>query len=150
MLPFWAPFWIFEAVFLALFRPFVNLYYDYRVMRADNTVPIFSAHGVIAKIKDWYDGVYNTFGSIRVTVNVESGRMDGDKDKKYYYKNVKKSRMERYGSDCLSGMFESYAADNAVGIMDLDEYADKMANQEELRKQNSYMQNDVYNAQMRA
>lgn len=150
VLPFWAPFWFFEAIFLTAFKPFVKLYYDYRVMRADNTVPIFFSHGVIAKAKDWYDGVYNTFGSIRVSVNVESGRMDGNKEKKYYYKNVKKSRMERYGSDCLSGMFEAYAADNTVGIMDLVEYADKMASQEELRKQNSYMQNDVYNAQTTA
>lgn len=150
VLPFWAPFWIFEAIFLTVFKPFVSLYYEYRVMRADNTVPIYATKGFLSKINNMYEYVCLTFGSIRVNVEVESGRMDGNKETKYYYKNIKKSRMERYGSDCLSGMFETYASDNTVGIMDLDEYADKMASQEELRKQHSYMQDDVYNAQMAA
>ncbi len=150
VLPFWAPFWTFEAVFLWLFKPFVDLYYNYRVMRADNTVPVYYTHGFLAKIKDVYERTCNTFGSIRVTVYVESGRMDGQREKKYLYKNIKKSRMERYGTDCLQGMFEQYAKDNTVGIMDLDEYADKLAQQEELRKQHSYMQDENYAAQLAA
>ena len=150
VLPFWAPFWIFEAIFLGVFSPFINLYYEYRVMRADNTVPIYGAKGLVAKLKDWYTGVYNTFGSIRVTINVESGRMDGVKEKKYVYKNVKKIRSERYGTACLSAMFERYAEDNKIGIMDLDEYVDKMARDSELRKQHSYMQDEHYKYQMAA
>ena len=64
------------------------------------------------------------------------------------YKSPKKSRSERYETACLQGMFEQYAADNTVGIMDFDEYSDKMATQEELRKQHSYFQDDVYKAQL--
>ncbi len=150
VLPFWAPFWFFELLFLWVFKPFVDMYYDYRFIRDDETVVKHVSHGLIAKLKDFYDRTYNIFGSIRVKCNVESGRMDGNKEKKIYYKNVKKSRSERYGSDCLSGMFESYAADNTVGLADLDEYADKMATQEELRKQHSYMQDDIYAHQMAA
>ena len=150
VLPFWAPFWIFEAIFLWVFKPFVDLYYDYRAMRGDTTVFSHTSHGAVAKFKDWYDGVYNIFGSIRVAVDVQSGRMEGKKERKYTYKNIKKTRSERYGSDCLSGMFETYAADNTVGLADLDEFADKMATQEELRKMHSYMQDEIYDHQMAA
>lgn len=150
VLPFWAPFWWFEALYLKIFQPFVNLYYRYRVMRSDNTVPMYVAKGAVAKLKDIYEYVYDTFGSMRCMIEVEKGRMDGNKELRYWYKFPKKDRMERYGTACLQGMFEQYAEDNTLGLVDLEEYGDLMATQEELRKQHSYMQDDIYNAQKRA
>lgn len=148
VLPFFAPFWTFELLFLLLFNPFLKVYYDYRVARGDNTSLVYGMHGAFAKLKEWYDNTCNTFDSIPVNIDLESGRMDGERVSKVYYKSPKKTRSERYETACLQGMFEQYAADNTVGIMDLDEYSDKMATQEELRKQHSYFQDDVYKAQL--
>ena len=48
--------------------------------------------------------------------------------------------LRRYTTDCQQAIFERRAENNFIGIDDLREYADDMANGEELIYQNSHMQ----------
>ena len=50
----------------------------------------------------------------------------------------------RYTTDCQQAIFERRAELNYVGIDDLREYADDMANGEELIYQNSHMQVELF------
>ena len=52
----------------------------------------------------------------------------------------KKIYSRRYTTDCQQEIFERRAEYNYVGIDDLREYAEDMANGEELISQNSHMQ----------
>lgn len=143
LLPFWAPFWWYATIYELLFSPFVDLYYQYRFARADNTAPMHFLHGVFAKLKDGYQGVLNTFGSSELTLEVESGRMDRQPLNRSYFLSKKKAYSERYSTDCLSAIFERYSSLNTVGIMDMATYAEKMASDAELQMQHSYFQRDV-------
>ena len=143
LLPFWAPFWWYATIYELLFSPFVDLYYQYRFARADNTAPMHFAHGIVAKLKDGYQGVLNTFGSSELTLEVESGRMDREPLHRSYFLSRKKAYSERYGTDCLSAIFDRYSLLNTVGIMDMATYAEKMASDAELQMQHSYFQRDV-------
>ena len=143
LLPFWAPFWWYATLYELVFAPVVDLYYQYRFARADNTAPMHFAHGVVAKLKDGYQGIFNTFGSSELKLEVESGRMDRQPLNRSYFLSTKKAYSERYSTDCLSAIFERYSLINTIGIMDMVTYADKMASDAELQMQHSYFQRDV-------
>ena len=143
VLPFWAPFWFLSLVYSWLFKPFVDVYFQYRNSRSDNTAPMHFLHGAMAKLKDWYEAVDHTFGSSKRVIEVESGRMDRVAQERCYFLSSKKAYSERYGTDCLSAIFDRYSHLNTVGIMDMATYADKMANDAELQAQHSYFQRDV-------
>ena len=143
VLPFWAPFWWYATLYELLFSPFVQLYYQYRFSRADNTAPMYFLHGLMAKFKAGYQGRVNTFASRKMKLEVESGRMDRKPLERYYFLSDKKAFAERYGTDCLSAIFERYSLLNTVGIMDMATYAEKMASDAELQMQHSYFQRDL-------
>lgn len=144
VLPFYAPFWYFEMFYSIIFSKFVNLYYTYRHVRSDYTLPMYVMHGFVAKVKHIYECVCNTFNSKRCTIEIENGNLSGRTYTRYQYISSMKDFSERYGSSCMEAVFERLAEKNKVGIMDLREYADKMAKDDELLSQHSYMQDDFH------
>ena len=66
--------------------------------------------------------------------------------KRKYFRQDKKIWSGRYATNCLSGIFETRAEINRIGIDDLPEYAAKMATNEELSLQHSHFQNDLAKA----
>ena len=82
----------------------------------------------------------NVFSSQTLALELQSGRMDGQPKKRKWYRMPKKIYSRRYTTDCQQAIFERRAEYNYVGIDDLREYADDMANGEELISQNSHMQ----------
>ena len=148
VLPFWAPFWWFEMLFTIVFSPFVNLYYSYRHIRSDVSLPIYVMKNLVAKIKTLYDNTCNVFNSQRYRLEIEKGNLSGGTVERYQYISSLKDFSERYGSSCMEAVFERLAEKNKVGIMDLREYADKMATDDELMSQHSYMQEDFHSDKM--
>ncbi len=144
VLPFWSLFWVFEMLYYLIFNPFVDLYYRYRHVRDDDTAVMHGLHGLISKIKNYYDGVCNTFGSKRLTLEVQDGRLNGEKMIRYQYISSKKDLSERYETACFENMFARFAEKNEIGIADLRCYADKLAREDELRAQHSYMQERIF------
>jgi hypothetical protein len=150
ILPFFAPFYILETLFAWTFGRFVDLYYKYRFTRSDKTLPMYLAKNLSAWIKRIRERTCNLYGSSVVKLKVESGRMDGEAKDRVYYLQSKKIYSNRYATDCLSGIFEQYAAKNTIGINDLPEYVGEIAADDELLMQNSFFQLEVRGYKMAA
>ena len=143
-LPFFAPFYLFEALFAFMFGKFVDKYYDYRFIRSDKVLPIYVLKKLISSLKHYRDRTLNLYGSSKSTLLIESGRMDGDKKESKYFIQSKKIYSRRYTTDCLSAIFNQYAHKNTIGIEDLEEYLTELGTDEENLMQNSFFQNETH------
>ena len=144
LLPFYSPFYLFEALFSWLFGKFVGLYYRFRFTRSDKTATMHVLKSTTAFLKKYRDRTCNLFGSSCVMLSVESGRMDGERKDRKYFLQSKKIYAQRYSTDCLSGIFDMYADNNTVGINDLIEYATERGTDEENLLQNSHFQKEIH------
>ena len=143
VLPFFSPFHFFALLYDLLFGRFVNLYVQYRYVRADNTLSMHILKSLTAAMQRHYMAVCNTFGCGVLSLSVESGKLDGEQIARRWYKMPKKVYANRYSTDCLAGIFERRAEQNNVGLDDLPEYAGSRATWEELQAQHSFFQNDM-------
>ncbi len=134
-----------ELLYGWLFGKFAGLYYRYRFVRSDNTLPMYLLKAVTAKIHHYYTGIYNRFGFCTLRVQVESGTQDGQLDDNKYFIMSKKIYSKRFFTDCFSDFFTEKALRSPVGIDDLREYATEKATFDELQAQNSYFINDLLN-----
>lgn len=144
-LPFFAPFHIFNLLFGWLYGKFENFYVQYRYNRADNTLFLYCLKSVTAILNHYCERTMNTFGSQTLTLEVEDGAREGEVKQCRYFRQSKKIYSKRYSTDCLSGIFETRAAVNMVGLDDMQEYADIMATSDELGLQNSHFQTEINN-----
>ena len=143
-LPFFAPFYVFEAIFAFVFSRFVDLYYNYRFVRSDKILIMYTLKSLTAKLKHFKDRTFNLYGSSKSKLLIESGRMDGDKKEAKYFIQSKKIYSRRYTTDCLSAIFNQYADKNTIGIEDLEEYLTELGTDEENLMQNSFFQNETH------
>lgn len=134
-----------ELLYSCLFGKFSSLYYQYRFMRSDNTLPMYLLKTITAKIQHYYTRIYNRFGYCRLQVQVESGTQDGTFDENKYYIMPKKIYSKRFATDCFSDFYTEKALRSPIGIDDLAEYATEKATFAELSAQNSYFMNDLMN-----
>lgn len=140
VLPFFSLYHIFELLIDWCFSPFRSVYMEYRINRSDNTLPLYLFKNFEARLQHIKERTRNIFGSATLSLELQSGRMDGEPKKRKWYRMPKKIYSRRYSTDCQMAIFERRAENNFVGIDDLREYADDMANGEELIYQNSHMQ----------
>lgn len=134
-----------ELLYSLVFGKFAGLYYQYRFVRSDNTLPMYLLKAVTAKIHSYYTRIYNRFGYCTLRVQVESGTQDGQISENKYYIMSKKIYSKRFSTDCFSDFFTEKALRSPVGIDDLREYATEKATFDELQAQNSYFINDLLN-----
>lgn len=87
--------------------------------------------------------VYNTFGYNKLTIELESGTMDGNLTEKSYYLAHKKIYSKRFSTDCFSDFFYEKAMRSSVGVADLPEYLHHKASLAELCQQNSFFITNV-------
>lgn len=134
-----------ELLYSFVFGRFAGLYYQYRYVRSDNTLPMYFLKWLTSKIFGYYTRVYNRFGYCTLRVQVESGTQDGQLSENKYFLMSKKIYSKRFSTDCFSDFFTEKALRSPVGIDDLKEYATEKATFEELGAQNSYFVNDLLN-----
>ena len=132
-----------ELLYSWIFSKFAGLYYQYRYVRSDNTLPMYLLKLLTAKVQHYYAGIYNRFGYCRLRVQVERGTQDGRVSENKYYLSSKKIYSKRFSTDCSSDFFTEKALRSPVGIDDLREYATEKATFAELGLQNSYFVNDL-------
>ena len=132
-----------ELLYGWLFGKFAGLYYQYRYVRSDNTLPMYLLKLITAKVQHYYAGIYNRFGYCTLRVQVESGTQDGQISENKYYLSSKKIYSKRFSTDCFSDFFTEKALRSPVGLHDLREYATEKATFAELGLQNSYFVNDL-------
>ncbi|MBQ8908999.1 MAG: hypothetical protein IJY90_01755 [Clostridia bacterium] len=138
-------FTITELLYSFVFSKFARLYYKYRFIRSDNTLPMYMLKKFTSMLHNYYNGIYNTFGYCKLDIGVESGTQDGTQKERNYYLIHKKIYSKRFSTDCFSDFFTQKNLNSPVGIDDLEEYATEKATFEELKQQNSYFINDLMN-----
>ena len=134
-----------ELLYGWLFSKFADLYYRYRYVRSDNTLPMYALKALTAKIQHYYTGIYNRFGYCTLRVTVENGTQKGKAKKNKYYLMSKKIYSKRFSTDCFSDFFTEKALRSKVGIEDLKEYKTEKATFEELQLQHSYFIDELLN-----
>ena len=127
-----------ELLYDWVFGKFVRLYENYRYQRGDTTLTMHILKGIVAKIHTRYKRIHNQFGYCQLSVQVESGTMDGQRKNCKYYLSTKKIYSKRFSTDCFSDFFVKKALRSPIGINDLDEYETEKATFAELAEQNSY------------
>ena len=142
LLPFFSPFWLCEGVFKWLKKKYDGFYLEYIHKRADGTLFVHLLKTIMSKLDNHYRKINNGLGCQVLDLELESGRMDGEAQKRKFYRMPKKDYSKRYSTNCLSAIFEGDAV-NTVSIADFVEYANIMATSEELAMQNSHFQEDI-------
>lgn len=136
-----------ELFYDFVYSKFLNIYTQYRYTRSDNTLPMYVFKKLTAKLNNYYNGIYNTFGYSKLTVQVESGTQDGQLSEKNYYLMSKKIYSKRFSTDCFSDFFSVKSLRSPLGIDDLQEYETEKATFTELKEQKSYFIEDLMNKQ---
>ena len=128
-----------------IFSKFIGLYYDFRFRRGDNTLLVHLLKKITAWLYKRNARICNQYGYSISYLEKERGTLDGRIDNKKYYVIHKKIYSRRFITDCFSDYFNEMAKKTKVGLKDYIEYAEEKASVEELRKQNSYFMNSLYN-----
>lgn len=126
------------------FNRFINLYYDFRFRRGDNTLLVHILKSVTAWIWKRNNRVYNSYGYNTLKIEKERGTMDGKVESKKYYIMNRKIYARRFSTDCFSDYFNDMARQTRVGLNDYREYVTEKASVDELLAQNSYFINGLY------
>ena len=139
------PFYIIEDMISEmLFDWFVDLYYNFRYRRGDNTLLVHILKSVTAWLYKRNLKIYNQYGYAVSFIEKERGTMDGKIEKKRYYVMNKKIYAKRFSTDCFSEYFNDLAKKTKVGLNDYLEYETERATVAELKMQNSYFINALY------
>ncbi len=126
------------------FNRFINLYYDFRFRRGDNTLLVHILKSVTAWIWKRNVRIYNRYGFSVLKIEKERGTMDGKVSKKKYYIMSAKIYRKRFATDCFADYFNDMALRSNVGLNDYREYLTECASVDELKAQNSYFINALY------
>ena len=126
------------------FNKFINLYYDFRYRRGDNTLLVHILKSVTAWLWRRNIRIYNNYAYSTLKIEKERGTMDGKVEKKKYYLMNKKIYSRRFSTDCFSDYFNDLASKAKVGLNDFREYVTERASVDELKAQNSYFINSLY------
>ena len=127
-----------------VFNRFINLYYDFRYRRGDNTLLIHALKTITAALWRRNIRIYNRYGYCILRIEKERGTMDGKIDRKKYYLMNRKIYARRFSTDCFSDYFNDMARKSKVGLNDYLEYVTERASVDELKMQNSYFINALY------
>ena len=139
------PFYIIEDMICeTLFDWFIDLYYNFRYRRGDNTLLIHVLKSITAWLYQKNVKVYNKYGYSISHIEKERGTMDGKIEKKKYYLMNKKIYASRFSTDCFSDYFNDMAKKTKIGLEDYLEYETERATVAELKLQNSYFINALY------
>jgi hypothetical protein len=127
-----------------VFNKFINLYYELRLVRGDNTLLVHLFKKVAAFLWRRNLRIYNSYGYSVLKIEKERGTMDGKIERKKYFLMNKKIYSRRFSTDCFSDYFNDIAKQTNVGLMDYIEYNNERATVDELKLQNSYFINALY------
>ena len=139
------PFYTIEDMICeGLFDWFIDLYYNLRYKRGDNTLLVYVLKNITAWFYKHNVRIYNRFGYAVSSIEKERGTMDGKVEKKKYFVLNKKIYASRFSTDCFSDYFNDMAKKSKIGLEDYLEYETEKASVEELKMQNSYFINALY------
>ena len=127
------------------FNKFLGLYTKLRYLRGDNTLLVHILKSMTSWIFNRNIRIYNKYGFCAMGIEKERGTMDGKIEKRKYYLLNHKIYSRRFSTDCFSDYFNELAKQTNVGLNDYKAYLTEKASVDELKLQNSYFINALYN-----
>ena len=143
VLPWFSAWKIFSPALLSIKSRLDNLQLNERFLRYDKRLLTSALERIRAAIGQWEIRTVGVFGGHALQIELQTGRMDGKVRKYKFLVQYKKDYAKRNGSDCMAGVFERRGELNTIGLDDMAVYADYIATQDELLKQNSYVQREL-------
>lgn len=126
---------------------FLNLYYKFRFRRGDNTLLVYLLKQVVSRLWQRNVRLHNQYGYCCLKLETQRGTMDGKMARKKYFLMNRKIYSRRFSTDCFSDYFAARAKKCKVGLREYLAYGSEKATVEELKKQNSYFIQSLYNEQ---
>ena len=118
---------------------FKGFFTEYRYWRSDNTLLMYLLRNAISRLFKYYKKIYDTFGAYELTLAVQGGRMEDEKQSAKYYIMCIKDYSDRFSTDCFSEYFYDKSEKMLYGVDDMSTYKGVKATFEELKQQNSYL-----------
>ena len=143
VLPFFSTYWFTEGVFKWIKNQWTSYKDEYDINRCDGTLFVYLIDNLITLIDNHYVKINNKFGMSTLTLEIQSGSMDGEPIIDYWRSMTCIDRAERYSSDCLKGVFKSTPA-NEKHIDDYVMYEGILPTPKELSQQHSYFYNGIH------
>lgn len=148
-LPFFSPYWLTESLFSWVRDKWYDFRDKYDFERRDGTLFDYLVTNGTSMINNHYDKVNGLFGHFTLSLQIQSGRMDGEVKKGRWFILTKKDRANRYKTDCLSSVFHTYEP-NTMHVDDFICFAGDVGTLAENGLQNSYFQNDIRDMHQKA
>ncbi len=136
-------FFVTELLHDLIYPVWKRFYEDFRFVRGDMCFSVYLAHNLMSKFHNFYLRMYNTFGVSKLKVEVERGTQDGVLMPRKYFLSSKKIYSNRFSTDCYRSFFEPQLRQTKFGVDTFLEYADTVANEDELFYQNSFFIEDL-------
>ena len=110
---------------------------DYKFAKGDTTLFKYLYHNLLSEFHNFYKNTYNLFGVCELEVDIESGTLNGEYEKSYYYISSKKTYSNRFTTDCYAQFFENLVRASEVGLDEMREYNSIQPTAEEFDLQHS-------------
>lgn len=121
---------------------FVDLYYDYRFKRSDNTLTLYILKRIVTAAHKKYVAVHEKYGYYRSVIETRAGTLDDEISRHKYYLCKKKIYADRFSTDCYSEILT--AEKTAMGIKDIPTYRTTKPSVDEFKQQNSYFIRELF------
>lgn len=142
VLPFFSPYWFCQLIYQWLKEKRDDFHSEYEHIRRDGTLLHFLFENFVHLLKLHYDKVEGLFNKQNLNLEIQSGRLDGEVQKAKWRILTKKDRSNRYKTDCLETVFESYKP-NMMHVDDFLSYSSSVGTLDENSLQHSFFQSDI-------
>ena len=114
-----------------------NFNLDYKFAKGDTTLFKYFFHNALSEFHNFYKNTYNLFGVCELDIDIESGTLNGEYEKAYYYISSKKTYSNRFTTDCYAQFFEDLVRASEIGLDEMREYNSIQPTPEEFELQHS-------------
>lgn len=130
-------FWIEELIHEWVYPRYADYNEEYNFYSGKATLRYYVYTKFVSLIHIFYIRTYNRYGYYALTINQQSGKMDGEPVEKFYYLSKKKVYSDTFATDC----YGEYLCDDVskAGIDNLPYYANVVPSREEYDYQRSHL-----------
>lgn len=136
-------FFLDELICEWIIEKFERFQRQYRYRRSDNTLVMYLYQKIVAKVYGYYLRRKNLYGYEKQTVNLESGKQDGNLTERVFYSLSKMIYADRYATDAWRQSLAVETLASRKGYDDIPTYGDIRPTPEEFELQHSYFYSDL-------
>ncbi|MBQ7788415.1 MAG: hypothetical protein IJ398_02035 [Clostridia bacterium] len=137
-------FFLAELINSTLIKWFRKFWGDVRYNGQEFSLPAYLLLRVFSLFSNYYLRIYDTFGYFVSKIQKQAGTLDGSVDTHDFYMPLKIAFSDRYSTDCYKPFFDETIKNTKYGLFDFPTYKDIVATSHELKLQNSFFVNELY------